>query len=179
MITPMRADGVGQDLEVRPLDVEALGRALAEQRERDEVHDEAQAGDDQHRHTEHLGLTGQPAHRLDEDVDRHAEEQEGVDEGGQDLQSVQAERVLPPVRLLGVTTGQLDRRQRHAEAEDVGEHVPGIGEEGQRVGQDPADGLDHEEHGDEAEGDGQALLVTGTGPQRPGPVIVIAAHDDQ
>ena len=77
---------------------------------------------------------------------------------------------------MGVPGGQLDGGQRHAQSHHIGEHVPGIGEQGERVGDDPTDGLHHEERGDEHEGDEQPALMPGAGPQRSCTVVVALAH---
>ena len=54
--------------------------------------------------------------------------------------------------------------QGHPEADDVGQHVPGVRQQRQRVGDEAGDDLDDEEHGDQTEGDGQRADVAGTGP---------------
>ena len=82
-------------------------------RERDEVGDEADDGDDEHRPGEHLGRVAEAADRLDQHVDRDAEEQHGVGEGGEDLEPVEAEGAVP---AAGAAVGELDGGEGHAEA---------------------------------------------------------------
>src|SRR3546814_2416768 len=76
---------------------------------------------------------------------------------------------------------QLDRRQRHAEADHVGEHVAGVGEQGQRAGGQPGHDLHHHEHAEDAERGEQAALVAGACASRLAvgvavPLVVTAAH---
>ena len=128
-----RADGVGEHLEVGALDVQRLLGALAQERERDEVGHEAGDGDDEHRAGEHVDRIAEAADRLDEDVDGDAEQQHRVGQGGEDLQAVQAERA---VRALVAAAGEVDGGEGHADADDVGEHVAGVRQQGERAGDD-------------------------------------------
>ena len=105
---------------------------------------------------QHLGRVADAADRLDEHVDRDPDEQHGVGEGGQDLEPVEPERA---VRAGRGARGELDGGQGHPESEDVGEHVAGVGQQGQRVGEEPADHLDDHEGGEHREGGGEAALV--------------------
>ena len=120
--------------------------------------------DDEHRPAVDLRFVTQPFDGLDEDEDRDTEQQHRVDEGGQDLEAVEPERVLARRRAHrpGVTVGQLDRRQRHAETDDVGQHVPGVGEQGEGVRQEPGDRFEHEHRQAEYERNEQARLVSST-----------------
>ena len=171
-----RSDRVGEHFEVGALHVERLLGALAEQEEGDQVHDESDRGDDEHRDAQHLGLVEQPSRRLHHHVDGDREEQERVDERGEDLESVQPERVLAgwlPVAngtvdaaRAVVPTGELDRGQGHPEADDVGQHVPGVRQQCQRVGEEAGNGFDDEERGDQTEGDRQRA---DDGGRRPAP----------
>ncbi len=171
-----RAKRVREDLEVGAFDVQALLRSLSEEREGDEVHDEPERGDDEHRYAEDLGFSAEAPDGLDEHVDGHAEQEQRVDEGGEDLEPVEAERVLTGLGPALVPAGELDGGEGHAKPDDIGEHVARVGQQGEGVGEDPADGLDEEKHQDEDEGDGEALLVAGSSPQAAGPVVVSGAH---
>jgi hypothetical protein len=64
------------------------------------------------------------ADRLVEHVARNAEQQHCVEQRGQDLQPVETERSLRMHTRLG---GGLDRRERHAQPQGIGGHVPGVG----------------------------------------------------
>ena len=66
--------------------------------------------------------------------------------------------------------------QRCAERDDVGGHVAGIREQRQGPGDQAVGELDHEEHGDEAEGDGETPAVPSTGVPGCGSVAVSGAH---
>ena len=136
-------DGVGEHFEVRALDVDRLLRTLAEQRERDEIGEQPEHGDHQHLDAEHLGFAAETANGLDEHPDRDAEQEECVDECGQDLEPVEPERVRrsPVAAPLLEARGELDRGERHAEPDDVGEHVARVGQQRERVGDHGGDGL--------------------------------------
>ena len=118
-------------------------------REGDEVGGEAEHRDDEHRRVVDVRSVPEATDRLDQDVGGDAGEQHGVGQGGEDLQAVQPERAVP---ALAATAGELDRRQGHADADHVGDHVAGVGEQGQRVRQQPGDDLDDHEHGEHDEG---------------------------
>ena len=117
---------------------------------------------------------------FDHHVDGDREEQERVDERGEDLESVQPERVLAGCLPVAngtvdatravVPTGELDRGQGHTKADDVGQHVPGVRQQRQRVGEEAGNGFDDEERGDQTEGDRQRADVAGAGPCQRRPV---------
>ena len=52
-------------------------------------------------------------------------------------------------RAAAAAVGELDGGERHAEAEDVGEHVAGVGEQGERAGEQAGDDLDDHEDGEQ------------------------------
>ena len=110
-----------------------------------------------------------------EHVAGHAEQQHGVGQRGQDLQPVQAERALRVV--AGVRCG-VDGGQRHAQAEGVGGHVAGVGQQGERAGDEAGDDLDDQEGQDQQERDEQRPLVAGPGPRRRRSVrvVMVVAH---
>jgi hypothetical protein len=101
-----------------------------------------------------------------------AEQQHGVGEGGEDLQAVEPEG--PVGALAG--RGELDRGQRQAEAEDVGEHVPGVGQQGERPGGEAGHHLHHHEHGEQDEGGGEPPPVALAGAHPAVVVAVVVAH---
>ena len=70
------------------------------------------------------------------------------------------------------TGRQADRRQRHPDADHIGEHVAGVGQQRQRVGRERCDQLDHEEHDNDREGGDQAASMTLTRPCEPEAVFV-------
>ncbi len=83
---PDRSDHVGHDLEVRALDVDRLARSAPEQCERDNIDDESEHGDHQHRAAADLWPTAETTNRFDHHEHRDTEQNDGVDECGQDLQ---------------------------------------------------------------------------------------------
>jgi hypothetical protein len=58
----------------------------------------------------------------------------------------------------------VDGGQCHAQAEGVRGHVAGVGQQGERTGDDPDGHLDDEEADDQRECDQQRALVAGPGP---------------
>ena len=71
---------------------------------------------------------------------------------------------------------QLDGGERHADADHVGQHVAGVGQQRQRVRDEPGDRLDDEEREDDRERDQQASSVAFTGAGKARAVVVIGAH---
>ena len=90
-----------------------------------------------------LRRVADPADRLDEHVDGDGEQQQPVGDGGEDLDPLPAERAPSAGRPLG----ERDRAERQRDADRVGGHVPGVGEQGQRAGHDGADHLG-DQHGE-------------------------------
>jgi hypothetical protein len=109
---------------------------------------------------------------------RHAAEEHGVGEGGEDLQAIEPERAVPP---FATSTGELDRRQRHPDADDVGDHVPGVREQGERVRHQAGDDLDHHEHGEQDERREQRANVALAGADRRVvvAVLMLRRHEPQ
>jgi hypothetical protein len=67
-----------------------------------------------------------------------------------------------------------DRGERHADAEHVGEHVPGIGQQRQRAGQQGGERLDQHEGGEQGERGPEPAAVPL--PRAVSAVIVSHAH---
>ena len=128
--------------------------------------DQAAGRDDQHRAGRDVRRVGEPADRLDQHEDRDAGEQHGVGQRGEHLEPVEAERAL---RVGGGPAGGGDRGERHRDAEHVGEHVPGVGEQGQRAGQQRGDRLDHHEAGQQPGGPPEPGAVLARRRAAPGP----------
>ena len=111
--------------------------------------------------------------RLVQHVPGDGEQEHGVGERGEDLEPVEPEGACP---VGSRVRGGVDRGQRHAEPERVRRHVPGVGDQGERTGDQADDDLHHEEPDDQAERPRQRPLVAGAGPQRGGAVIVVVTH---
>ena len=73
------------------------------------------------------GRMDQPGDRLDGDDPADHEQRDAVDGGGEDLGALPAEGPGP----AGRPGGQPDGPQRPGQRADVGEHVPGVGQQGQ------------------------------------------------
>ena len=111
----------------------------------------------------------QSAHALDRDADRDDGEQHAVDERGQHLDPLEAERV--PVG--GRPGGDDGRDQGDGQADRVARHVTGVGEQGERAREQRADDLGDQHGDDDRERDREAGAV------RSRTVRVIVAHGIQ
>ena len=130
-----------------PLDVERLPVCARELPGGDEVHADADQGDDE----DHAALCGQ---RRDEPPNGAVDDQAGEDEQrrtvrlrGEDLGAPQPERPVA-VRRLG---REPQHEERHRERARVGEHVRRVGEERERVREDASDDLAGHEGEDQRE----------------------------
>ena len=101
--------------------------------------------------------------RLDRDDRREDEQGDAVGLGGEDLDPFEAEGHP----ALGRAAGEPDRDQREADRRRVGEHVGGVGEQRQRVGDDPGHHLGGHEAEDQRQRDPQ-LAAVGVGARRRG-----------
>ena len=166
-----RRHRVGEHVDVGALDVEALAGAAAQQRDRDDVDEQAQDGHHEHRPRLDRRLRIEAQHRLDEDVPGDDEEEDGVGERGEDLEPVQPERARP---VAAGAVGEADRRQRHADADGVGEQMGGVGQERERSGEERGDRLDDEEGRREHERDAEPSGVPRAGsPRRRGVIVPV------
>jgi hypothetical protein len=155
-ITSDRADQVAEHLEVGAAHADRVA-AAAEHEQRGHVGAESDDGHDEHGGAEDVGVGGvdQPVCPLHRHEHRDDAEQHAVDQRTENLRALVAEG-LPVGRRTG---GDEDRHERHHEAQQVGEHVPGVGEQRERSGDERAHDLDHEEHRDDHDGDDQANAV--------------------
>ena len=146
-----RGERVAQHFQIGGSDVETGRGATVEQPRRDQVDAEARRGDGHHRPAEHLGRRQHALVGLDQDHEGHGQEQQRVDDGGQDLDAVVAERLLG----RGRPGGNPDGEQRQADARHVGEHVAGVGGEGQAARPHRTQDLDDQKAAREHEHDQQ------------------------
>ena len=161
-----RSREVAHDLEVGAPHVEALLLRVAQEQQRDEVRDEADEREREHRARRDLRRLGQPPPGLVQDERRDREQQERVGHRGQDLEAQVAEGAAAGRRALR----EPDRREREGDAHDVGQDVAGIREQREAVGDGGSDDLDDEDRDAERQDRDQAAPVAGGG--RP----VIVAH---
>jgi hypothetical protein len=115
-----RAQGIGQHLKVGAAHVDALLRPAPQEREHDEVRRQPGSRGEQHgQPRDHRGID-EPLHRLVQDPAGHSEQQQRVAERGEHFEPVEPEG---PAGCGARSSGGHDSRQRHAQAEHVGEHV--------------------------------------------------------
>uniref|UniRef100_A0A8V0ZLA8 Uncharacterized protein n=1 Tax=Gallus gallus TaxID=9031 RepID=A0A8V0ZLA8_CHICK len=103
---------------------------VVEEAEPQQVDDEPRHphGDDHQRLLDLVGL-GEALDGLQQDGEAEGGEEDGVDQGAHHLGAHPAERVL----LGGAgALGEAHGHQRHDQGHDIGEHVEGVGQHGQR-----------------------------------------------
>ena len=165
-ITP---DGVGHNLEVGALDVEAVTGTTSQQQQRDEVDHQPNATDDQHRTRGDLGLPADATDRLHCDVDRDPEHQQHGQPRCEHLSTVRTERSTSrAVR----PRGDASRHQGRTQSDHIGRHVPRVGKQRQRTREQARDQLNDEVPRDQNERQLQSPPVSPTGAS----VTVPAAH---
>ncbi len=145
------------------MQVEALLGAFAQEGEGGQVHPEAEHADHDDGHRRDHLVFREPLGRLDEDEGGDAEEQDGVGEGGEDLEAVEPEG---PLRMGLHRGGGADGGQGHGEAECVRRHVARVGQQRQGAGDQAGHQLDDEERDHEHQGSAEGTTVA-----RPGSVL--------
>ncbi len=123
---------VGQDVLEAALDVEVRAVCARQLPGRHDVQDGAGNGHRQDQPGPHVRRLDEPVDRLEDDEAGDHQQRDAVGLRGEDLQASEAERE----RALGRARGELERQQREAERARVGEHVAGVGEQRERVGDD-------------------------------------------
>ncbi len=129
--------GVAENMEVGSPRAERV--AMVQKADRAQVGGQANGRHDGHR--EHLDVRGvtKPEEGLDDDEHGDAQQQHPVDQGAQNFEADVA--VATP--RVGRTPGEPKRKQRQQQRGDVGQHVPGVGQQGQRMRQPAANGFQH------------------------------------
>ncbi len=136
-------------------DVEALAVGFREDPGSRDVHRNADGRYDGHQRAGDIGRTDQPANRLVDD-ERAQDEQDGpVRLAAQHLGAPHAVGEVTAARPLD----NADDEERKDERAGVGQHVPGVGEQRERMRQDPDDDLEGHEAGDQHERDRQVAPV--------------------
>ena len=95
------------------------------------------------------------AHRFDADPADHNDQGQSVDEGGDDLQPVIAVGAFVVRRAPGHAEGDPGKRQR----DGIGQHMAGVGEQGQQARDQPARNFHRHENGDDDQRPEDAPLV--------------------
>ncbi len=149
---------VGQDVLERALDVEARAVGARQRPDGRQVDPDADDGDHEHEAALDVGRLEQAPHGLERDHERQHEQRDAVDLRRQDLDALEAVG-HDALRRPG---GQADGDQRESDRRRVGEHVPGVREQRQRVAGDAGDDLEQHEAEDQHERD-RELAAVGVG----------------
>ena len=112
-------------------------------------------GDGEHRQGLHVGGLREAQVGLVENVDRHEEQQHGVEGCGENLEACVAERAF----RVGRPLAQLHGGQRDRQPGGVREHVGGVGDQRQALREDAAHDLGNEEARREDECPGQLARI--------------------
>ena len=144
-MTPDGRQGVAQDVQVSPPDVEVLFARPLHGPGGYHVGDEADRGDEDHRPAVHCLGGGEPFVSFIEDVNGKKDQRGAVDQGRQDFHPVEA--IGPGGRRNAGR--QFQGKKAEDEGHDVGQHVPGVAHQGKGIRQVPADEFnDHDDPGD-------------------------------
>ena len=161
---------VGEHVLEGALDVEAAPLGAGEHQRCREVHHDAQDRDQKDRQTVHVRRVDEAAHALQHDHQRERHERRAVELGGEDLGAPEAEGEVaaggPPREPRG--------EQRQRDGTGVREHVGGVGQQRQRVGQHTGHDLHGHQPEDQDQGEGQAARVVRVDV----PVVVVRHHAD-
>ena len=129
--------------------------ARAQHEEGEDVDGQARGRDPQHRRAEHCDGRVQPLHGLRDDPCRDRDQRDAVDERHEHGEPVEAVGAAPVGRLP--REPEADPSER--EAREVRQHVAGVGEQGQRAGEDAPDDLGDHESARQQRGEPDAALV--------------------
>ena len=154
-----RAERVVDHFQPRGPGIEVAARDPGQQHDRDRVAGQPDHAEDDHRAGGHRRRLDQPPDRLDQDEPADRQQHRGLRRGGQHLGAP-----VPPGPVLGGrAAGQHRGHQGQRQPGDVGEHVPGVGQQGQRAGDERADHLDARIVAGDAQHDRQRPAVPGAG----------------
>jgi hypothetical protein len=153
------AQGVGEDVQPGAAHVQALVPPAAQDAQADQVDRQAADGDADHDRGLDGGGVAEPVGGLDHHPDRDGRESGAVGQGGEDLGAV----IAPGAARVGRALGDPHGEQGEAEGRGVGQHVPGVGEEGQGAGEPAAHGLGQHVGRGEAQGEREPAAVAGGG----------------
>ena len=142
-------------MEERATHVQALAVAACEDAGRDEIHRDADESDDEDDATVHVRRIDEPPRCAVDDPDADEQQRDAVRLRGEDLRAPEAERPRPARR----SRREARRDERAAERGRIREHVPCIGEQGERAGEKPGDDLAHHQREDQGERDAKQSPV--------------------
>ena len=130
--------------------VEALALRAGQQACDGEVHGDARNGDETDHDRVHLGRRGEPPCGLDHDPEPEQGEREPVGLRSEDLHAPEPEGPA----AAGGPGGQRGCDEREGQGRSVGQHVAGVRQQRQRVGEDAEDDLDDHERDEQRKRDG-------------------------
>ena len=121
----------------------------------DDVHRQPECADHQHAGAGHFGRVVQPLHGFDHHQHGNRQQRQAVEQGKQDFGAFVAEGLAAVHRLFA----ELERQQRQADRQRVGEHMAGVGKQRQRAGQQAAGHFHQHIAGDNEKRHGQGFFV--------------------
>ena len=152
-----RAQQVGDHVPESALHVQALLRRAVQDPGGGHVDHQAGGAHHQHQSAVDLRRVAEAAGGFEEDPGGDEPQTQGVQHGGQDLGSVEAEGLLDG----GGAAGDPDGQQRQADGGAVGEHMAGVGQQGQAAGHQAANHLGHHVPHDQRQGDAKTAPAGG------------------
>ncbi len=143
-----RAEGVGNHMREGPFDVDVLLAAAQQDPGAGEVGHQARNGDQQHARALDLGRVQKPRDRLADDQTHDQDQHGAVDERADHLGAKESER---PFRRRG-PLHQMRDKDRQGQGQGIGQHVAGVGQQGQTAREKTADDLDDKKGHDDRQG---------------------------
>lgn len=165
---------VGGHVEEGAADIEVALPAGHEHEGGDAIDEDAEGGDPGHGASGDFGGGAEALDGFPEDAADADEEEQGIKEGGEDGGAFPSVGAAVGGGLAGEGAGDPGEDEAH----DIGDIVPGVGEEGEGVGHEAGDDLEDDEAGiqRDADDEGSAKIGGGVMVARVGMVVVVMSH---
>ena len=137
------------------LEVDVRAVAAQQHQRRDRVSREREQPDGQHAAGRDVGRARQPRDSAHEDEYGHDDESDAIDQCGEDLAAAAAERASRRRRPRGQHAG----RERQDYRADIGQHVPRVGQQRERVEDHAADDPGDQHRRVDAQGDRHPAVI--------------------
>ena len=151
---------VAQDMQPSAAHVEVLLVSSVQDKEYNDIGGKAGERHAQHGASQHCDGVKKSAYRLEDDPAADDKKRASIDKGNQDFESFIA---IGPVRVSGPLSNP-EGDPAHPQRDRVRNHVAGIGQECQRVGDQAAGYLNQHEGENDEERPTQAALIGDSGP---------------